>query len=326
MKRVSERIARASMNALASTSTRGLTSKRALGGDAERAPTYGERDAFFVGVSDKGRGAYAARGIDRGEVILRDQNPLACHRTLANARTRCGRCLRETADGAFCVECEANAEREFAAFERQFVDMSAIEAYCERRGGLKFPLLCARVAAKILSGSLDEQTLEWLCYASNVGDRATMPPQWIEESIALASAFAGADAGLITPEWYAGVTTRLHLNAFRVEIPPALTASASTSAWRRAMSSSLDAIARGRASGTAIYVLPSLFNHSCEPNVAATWESSDARLTARALVDIPPGHELAIAYVDVDVDVHARARALEPYGFACACARCVVAA
>ena len=297
-----------------------MTRARAHGGDAKTIPLYGERDAFLVGASEKGRGAYAARDISKGEVILGNQKPLACHRTLANATTRCGRCLKESRGGEFCCdECASNAEREFAAFERKYVDTTALERYCAENGGLKFPLMCARIASMILSGSLNEQTLEWLCHATNVNDQKTMPAQWIEEARMLSAAFNGADSGLITPEWYAGVTSRLHLNAFRVEIPPTKT----PDDWKSAMSASLDAITTGRGSGSAVYVLPSLLNHSCAPNVDVKWETGDATLTLRAAVDVRPGEELTITYIDADAPVDARQRALEPYGFTCACARCV---
>ena len=322
MRRCGERTVRRVSSSIWASTSATMTRARAHGGDAKSIPLYGERDAFLVGASEKGRGAYAARDIKKGEVILQNQKPLACHRTLANATTRCGRCLKETRDGAFCDSCASNAKREFADFERKYVDMTALNQYCAYNGGLKFPLLCARIAAMILSGSLKEQTLEWLCHASNVNNQETMPPQWIEESRLLSAAFNGADGGLITPEWYAGVTSRLHLNAFRVEIPP--TSSSTTSSdWKSAMAASLDAITTGRGSGSAIYVLPSLLNHSCAPNIDVKWESGDAAVTLRASDDVAPGEELTITYIDANASIDARQRALEPYGFTCACARCV---
>jgi len=299
--------------------------RRRFATDAKTIPTYGERAAFFVGATEtSGRGAYAARDVRANDVILSREAPLACHRTLANATTRCDRCLRETrGDGArYCsTTCEEAAEREYAGCERA-MDARELRAYCASRG-LKFPLLVARVASKIASGSLKQSTVDWLCFAKGV--ERDPPPQWIEECAALRRAF-GEDSKIsrdvITPAWYANVTTRLHLNSFRVEIPIAV--DPSTMDFKTAMTAGLGAIESGVASGTAIYKLPSLFNHSCVPNAQARWEHGDASMTIRATRDIAAGEELTIAYVDVDVDAAARRSKLsEWYGFDCACSRCI---
>lgn len=291
--------------------------------DAKTIPTYGERDAFFVGATaTSGRGAYAARDVRAHDAVLLTEAPLACHRTLANATTRCDRCLRET-DGAYCsTTCEEAAEREYAAWERD-ADARELEAYCAARGGLKFPLLVARIASKIASGSLKQSTVDWLCFANGV--ERDPPPQWLEECAALRRAF-GEDSkisrDIITPAWYASVTSRLHLNSFRVEIPTAV--DPSTMDFKTAVAAGLGAIESGVASGTAIYKLPSLFNHSCAPNARASWEHGDSSMTIRATRDIAAGEELTIAYVDVDVAAAARRSKLsEWYGFDCACSRCV---
>ena len=89
--------------------------RRRFATDAKTIPTYGERAAFFVGATEtSGRGAYAARDVRANDVVLSREAPLACHRTLANATTRCDRCLRETrGDGArYCsTTCKETAER-----------------------------------------------------------------------------------------------------------------------------------------------------------------------------------------------------------------------
>ena len=131
------------------------------------------------------------------------------------------------------------AEREYAGCERA-MDARELRAYCASRG-LKFPLLVARVASKIASGSLKQSTVDWLCFAKGV--ERDPPPQWIEECAALRRAF-GEDSkmsrDIITPEWYANVTTRLHLNSFRVEIPTAV--DPSTMDFKTAMTAGLGAI------------------------------------------------------------------------------------
>lgn len=61
---------------------------------------------------------------------------------------------------------------------------------------------------------------------------------------------------VLTEDWYAGVLARLHINAFRVE--------------RISEEDSEDMLAAAAASilgdsivGSAVYVLPSMYNHDC---------------------------------------------------------------
>ncbi|ETV94809.1 hypothetical protein, variant [Aphanomyces invadans] len=72
--------------------------------------------------------------------------------------------------------------------------------------------------------------------------------------------------------------------------------------------------------GTALYSLICMMNHSCDPNVAVTYETGEA--TVVAIQDIGPGDELCIAYIDTDVDVDERRAQLSEYHFECACPRC----
>lgn len=320
---------RATRSALASTSAviRRPTCPiiRTHGGDAKTVPTYGENSAFFIGAAEaSGRGAYAARSITAGERVLAGEFPMACHPTLANRGARCDRCLRVTKGGTrFCsAACEALAKREY---DDVGVDSSELESYCEENGGgLKFPLLALRIAAMVSSGALDQRTVDWLCHAKNVTSRETMPAQWLRESEMVARAFE-VKPSFITPEWYAGVTSRLHLNSFRVEIPSdADDEPNATVDFKDLISASLDASVRGRGSGTAVYKLPSLFNHSCDPSVHVTWEHGDATLVARAARDVSPGEELTITYIDADASTSTRRETLEQsYGFHCVCHRCL---
>eukprot|EP00163_Fabomonas_tropica_P006796 TRINITY_DN1637_c0_g1_i4.p1 TRINITY_DN1637_c0_g1~~TRINITY_DN1637_c0_g1_i4.p1 ORF type:complete len:168 (+),score=32.87 TRINITY_DN1637_c0_g1_i4:628-1131(+) len=75
--------------------------------------------------------------------------------------------------------------------------------------------------------------------------------------------------------------------------------------------------------GSALYCLPSLFNHSCQPNVSVDFYFNNIAV-ARALHDIPAGTPLSIEYIDSDsYDVHGRRMKLRKYGFVCQCQRCV---
>ena len=80
----------------------------------------------------------------------------------------------------------------------------------------------------------------------------------------------------------------------------------------------------GDAAGTATYLAPSLFNHSCDPNVDVAWVGGDAGMRMRTRVDVARGAELTICYTDGGAPVDARRGALEhAYGFVCRCERCV---
>lgn len=78
-------------------------------------------------------------------------------------------------------------------------------------------------------------------------------------------------------------------------------------------------------SGTAVYMLPSLANHECDPNVHASWAlGGDATLTLSARRDVAAGEELRITYIDSASPAAQRQEELRfAYGFACRCAACV---
>jgi SET and MYND domain-containing protein len=246
------------------------------------------------------------------------------------------------------------------------------------------------------------------------------PEEWLEEHamlrIALARGMAmhGVKGGNfdqdaftrlddLTAEWYVGVTSRLHLNSFRCEVPPAEVAAglkaptndcghmhgnhgdggedscyghshshgvandvsaastvvsapdggddeschghshsiqhshshsrditgataavAPAADFRATMEAALVASAAGVGTGSALYTLPSMLNHSCDPNVDAVWDGGDATLTLRCRRDVDLGEALTITYIDADSPVVARRQRLHhAYGFMCVCARCV---
>lgn len=73
--------------------------------------------------------------------------------------------------------------------------------------------------------------------------------------------------------------------------------------------------------GTGIYVTSSLLNHSCDPNVCATFRGT--RISVRAMRDISRGEEIRISYTDLMQLSADRKRELsEGYMFECTCANC----
>ena len=74
--------------------------------------------------------------------------------------------------------------------------------------------------------------------------------------------------------------------------------------------------------GSAVFPLVSLMNHSCEPNVQVIYLESNAAV-AIALRGIADGEELCIQYVSAEAPLEERRRELRRrYGFECACALC----
>ncbi|GLC55857.1 hypothetical protein PLESTB_001036400 [Pleodorina starrii] len=121
-------------------------------------------------------------------------------------------------------------------------------------------------------------------------------------------------------EWFVGVMARLHLNVFQVHNP---LAGADPSDLAAAAAALVSGTAGGASSGSAVYQLASLFNHSCEPTLELSFPSLDATAAFTAARDIAPGEELCVSYLDVGLPYAARRRHLEwSYGFVCGCARC----
>ncbi|CAN6476650.1 unnamed protein product [Victoria cruziana] len=119
----------------------------------------------------------------------------------------------------------------------------------------------------------------------------------------------------LTREWYTNVLSRIRINSFRVELVGGISEDLLTSAA---------ASISGEVSvGNAIYMIPSFYNHDCDPNAHIVWvDSSDARM--KALSNIEPGEEIRICYIDASMDHEARQALLfNGFGFKCNCFRCL---
>ena len=76
--------------------------------------------------------------------------------------------------------------------------------------------------------------------------------------------------------------------------------------------------------GTAVYLVPSMLNHSCDPNVDVQFPRNDSTMHLQARRDVAAGEQLSITYIDANASVAARRKELQwGYGFSCQCARCV---
>ena len=129
--------------------------------------------------------------------------------------------------------------------------------------------------------------------------------------------------------WYADLTTRFHLNSFKVEYPVSASSSSSQGDFRAMMEHTLtSSIRTGASNGSAIYAYGSMFNHSCAPNVNVTWPERNHLVEFVANENIKQGEQLTIAYIDLNEDwslnvAKRRAQLEEAYGFVCECPRCV---
>ena len=170
------------------------------------------------------------------------------------------------------------------------------------------------------------QDLSSLCFA-NV---SVPPPEWSSMHALLQE---GLGAGGVPPtaaaaldlQWYTWVLSRLHLNAFRVDIVPPLDLAGDPAALLKAAAAVVTSGAAPTSpQGSAVYLLASMFNHSCEPNVDVTFPENNGLLALVAAADVPRHTELTISYIDATMAREARQEQLRfAYGFDCRCPRCV---
>ncbi|GIL69527.1 hypothetical protein Vretifemale_455 [Volvox reticuliferus] len=143
-----------------------------------------------------------------------------------------------------------------------------------------------------------------------------------EEAVLQGLAWAASTAvkERLNVEWFVGVMARLHLNVFQVHNPLAGADPSDLAATAAALVAST---AGGASSGSAVYLLSSLFNHSCEPNLELSFPDLNGAAAFTAARDIAPGEELSVAYLDIGLPVNVRRQHLEwSYGFVCGCPRC----
>ncbi|XP_019241338.1 PREDICTED: histone-lysine N-methyltransferase ATXR4 isoform X1 [Nicotiana attenuata] len=276
-----------------------------------------------VGFTESaGRGVFASRRIGAGELI-HTAKPIVSHPSLSSLHSVCYFCLKklqfknqtEASNVPFCSDECREESKIFYETEKQ-ADWSAFHEYC-RTQGLKYPLLVKRLACMIISGASTPETFDIL-------QPATLSPGMIllmeKEYQLLRNTFEDAgftdeQIAFLTKQWYIDVLARIRINSFRIELALGSYVDILLSA-----AASVDAEA---AVGNAIYMLPSFYNHDCDPNVHILWiESVNAKL--KALRDIEAGEELRICYIDASMDHDARQAILsEGFGFHCKCARCI---
>ncbi|MQL76591.1 hypothetical protein Taro_008984 [Colocasia esculenta] len=191
---------------------------------------------------------------------------------------------------------------------------------------LKYPLLVKRLACMVMSGTALADCLDIL-------QPANIHPEMVQEieqefdllkfafvkakieDALLECILSGSLSEFLTKNWYFGVLARIRINAFRIETVGR--------SYEDLLASASSSVAVDSAVGNALYMLPSFYNHDCDPNVHIIWiDNADAKL--KALRDIETGEELRICYIDASMDREARQSLLsQGFGFHCNCARCL---
>ncbi|GMN55962.1 hypothetical protein TIFTF001_025082 [Ficus carica] len=269
-----------------------------------------------------GRSVFATRRIGAGE-LLHTAKPLVSHPSLSAVQRVCYFCLRKLGNTSanplqsvsFCSEECREQAKAFHGVEAK-ADWSAYDDYC-RSNGLKYPLLVKRFACMVLSGDVSSDLLDVL-QPSGVSSQMISE---VEEGFSLLkSAFEEANVAdekmaFLTKQWYIGVLARIRINAFRIELAGGL--------YEDLLLAAAASVEAEAAVGNAVYMLPSFYNHDCDPNVHIIWiDNVDAKLAA--LRDVEPGEELRICYIDASMDHDARQTILSGgFGFQCNCLRCL---
>ncbi|KAG6693961.1 hypothetical protein I3842_09G026600 [Carya illinoinensis] len=203
-----------------------------------------------------GRGVFATRRIGAGDLI-HTARPLVAHPLLSTTHSVCYFCLRklkatsQTQAIQFCSnECEEQSMG-FYNVERR-ANWSDYDNYC-RMHGLKYPLLVKRLACMVISGVAAADSFDILQPESL---SPVMVSEMEEGFNLLRGAFTKAN---ICDEQVAYLLTSA---AASVEAEAAV--------------------------GNAVYMLPSFYNHDCDPNAHILWiENADARL--KVLRDVEAG-------------------------------------
>ncbi|CAN1772651.1 Histone-lysine N-methyltransferase ATXR4 [Linum perenne] len=287
--------------------------------DGESAARRPDPPPIRVSLTESaGRGVFATRRIGAGELI-HTAKPALCHPTLSSVNAVCYFCLRklgsEGQGPGFCSrECEDEAKA-FYDVEKK-ADWSDFDAYC-RSQGLKYPQMVKRLACKVISGAASAESLDILQPASISAEMALMvsETQNIPDRMILKFKPSYTIILVLSREWYNSVLARIRINAFRIEL--------ALGSYEDLLASASACVDAEAAVGNAVYLLPSFYNHDCDPNAHIIWiDNADAKL--KALRDVEADEELRICYIDASLDHGARQSVLlQGFGFECNCLRCL---
>ncbi|XP_045811939.1 histone-lysine N-methyltransferase ATXR4 isoform X1 [Trifolium pratense] len=282
-----------------------------------------------VSLTDSvGRAVFATRPILTGDLI-HTAEPAICHPSPSSLHPVCYSCLARLPNHStvspFCSHRCHQRSKEYYDVEMK-ANWTDFDNYCrdkylnsfQRNQGLKYPFLVKRLACMIISGVARSDSIDIL-------QPANLTPEMIlemeEEFTLLRNAFTKAliedeQIAFLTKQWYISVLARIRINAFRIEL-------AGGGSYEDLLSSAFASVEAEAAVGNAVYILPSFYNHDCDPNAHIIWiDSAVAKL--KTLRDIDEGEELRICYIDTSMDRDARQELLfRGFGFHCNCSRCL---
>jgi hypothetical protein len=332
---------------------------------SESEKNFIDGNAFIGNDVKSGRGIYATRELRKGEKVMITQKPITSHPTLVNSGSLCYLCCAEIRtrdadelgvgvdddddDERFCTrDCAREANDEFMRIEKK-LNTREIEKYCRERE-LKFPLLALRIAMRAMQKAEDvheaKNKRKCLKTFSSVAESLVQMrveeeqilPQWKEEHEMLIKTLDNCSTNsnekeealikeIFSLRWYSDLTTRFHLNSFKIEYPRTSRKNNDTTntTFQEMLEKSLTNSISGVSCGTAIYGIPSLINHSCSPNVNIAFNKNHLLDLTVASDKIKQGEALTISYIDNDDDfIKRRNRLVEAYGFHCECQRCLL--
>ncbi|KAM0894064.1 hypothetical protein ACQ4PT_024704 [Festuca glaucescens] len=215
----------------------------------------------------------------------------------------------------FCSDACREHAKGFHGIENN-LEWSLLDDHCSLRG-LKYPYMVKRLACMVISGAVGADSLDILQPARlHQGIISEMEEEFeLLDSTFRKAGFQEELAAFFTKQWYINVLARIRVNAFRIELV--------ASSYDDLLSSAIASVACDASFGNAVYMLPSFYNHDCDPNTHIVWlQNADAKL--KTLRDIDEGEELRICYIDASMDVNARQKILaEGFGFECHCLRCL---
>uniref|UniRef100_A0A453SK12 SET domain-containing protein n=1 Tax=Aegilops tauschii subsp. strangulata TaxID=200361 RepID=A0A453SK12_AEGTS len=251
---------------------------------------------------------FATNGVN----CISDWSPQVCYRCL---KRKAGKGDDSRGDCYFCSDaCREHAEG-FHGIQKK-VDWSLLDDHCSSRG-LKYPYMVRRLACMVISGDVGADCLDILQPAQlHQGTLIEMEEEFeLLKSTFRKAGFQEELTTFLTKQWYINILARIRVNAFRIELV--------ASSYEDLLSSAVASVTCDASVGNAVYMLPSFYNHDCDPNTHIVWlENADAKL--KTLRDIDEGEELRICYIDTSMDVNARQKILtEGFGFQCRCQRCL---
>ncbi|XP_010452603.1 PREDICTED: histone-lysine N-methyltransferase ATXR4 [Camelina sativa] len=276
-----------------------------------------------VGLTESaGRAVFATRRISAGDLIHTAKPVVACP-SFVSLDSVCYLCLKKLMGSekvqdrgvSYCSqECKENSKGFYDVETR--ADWSSFVDYC-RTHNFKYPLMVKRLCCMIISGALPADCLDILQPAALSSAMISK----IEDGYGLLwNAFRKAnfkddDVAFLTKQWYTAILARIRINAFRIDL-------VGGSCGEDLLSLAAASVECEGAVGHAVYMLPSFYNHDCDPNAHIIWlQNADARLST--LRDVEEGEELRICYIDASMGYEARQTILsQGFGFLCNCLRC----